>query len=65
MRDSPGFGLYFCLYELFKRKLGVDKTLNNGHNTFETVYKTFLAGGVAGSITWFTVYPMDTVKAKL
>lgn len=20
MRDSPGFGVYFCLFELFKRK---------------------------------------------
>lgn len=22
-RDAPGFGVYFCLFELFKRKLGV------------------------------------------
>lgn len=25
LRDAPGFAIYFCLFDLFKRRMGVPK----------------------------------------
>ncbi len=66
LRDAPGFGLYFCLFELFKRGLDVPKKeADPNSNSFEIGWRKFLAGGTAGIFSWFFAYPMDTVKSKM
>lgn len=75
-RDSPGFGIYFCMFELLKRKMGVHETEKRLHNKDEhgqkhyamsmsLAVKKFLCGGTAGCLTWTVCYPMDTVKSKM
>ena len=27
-------------------------------------FKKFMCGGIAGTVTWFGVYPFDTIKTK-
>jgi solute carrier family 25 carnitine/acylcarnitine transporter 20/29 len=69
-RDSPGFGLYFCLFEAFKKATGIPSLEHRlheegKHTSTELIVKKFLVGGIAGCITWTFCYPMDTVKSKM
>eukprot|EP00347_Sterkiella_histriomuscorum_P023306 403335153 len=65
-RDAPGFGLYFCLFEALKRFSHVPQLVaDEHHNKFDVGLRKFICGGTAGVITWFAVYPMDTVKVKM
>ena len=34
-------------------------------SSFEIGLRKFISGGTAGCLTWFTCYPMDTVKTKM
>ena len=35
-RDAPGFGLYFCLFDMFKRGMGVPQMEKDPHaNKFD------------------------------
>jgi solute carrier family 25 carnitine/acylcarnitine transporter 20/29 len=75
LRDSPGFGVYFCLFEFLKRKMGVidaERRLRHEHSlghhytmSFSLAVKKFICGGTAGCLTWTVCYPMDTVKSKM
>lgn len=38
---------------------------NPDHSKFDVGLRKFMCGGTAGVITWFVVYPMDTVKSKM
>lgn len=38
---------------------------HENHSKFDVGLRKFMSGGVAGCITWFAVYPMDTVKSKM
>ncbi len=69
-RDSPGFGVYFCLFECFKVKMGIPQLEQklkeeDKHISGQLAIKKFLCGGTAGCITWTFCYPMDTVKSKM
>jgi len=69
-RDSPGFGVYFCLFEAFKQAAGTplleQRLQEEGkHASTELIVKKFLVAGTAGCITWTFCYPMDTVKSKM
>ena len=69
-RDSPGFGLYFCVFEVFKARMGIpqleQRLRDEGkHSSAELAAKKFLCGGTAGCLTWTFCYPMDTVKSKM
>ncbi|CDW80211.1 mitochondrial carnitine acylcarnitine carrier protein cacl-like [Stylonychia lemnae] len=66
LRDAPGFGLYFFLFELFKRSANVP-TLEKDpdHSKFNVGFRKFMSGGIAGTMTWFAVYPCDTIKSKM
>lgn len=66
LRDAPGFGIYFCLFEGFKRGLNVpalESDINS--NNIDIGIRKFMAGGTAGCITWFAAYPMDSVKSRM
>lgn len=49
MRESIGFGTYFCMYDLLKNK-------------YE--YSTFISGGLAGVSNWTITYPIDVIKNR-
>lgn len=66
IRDAPGFGIYFCLFELLKRRMNVPVKEANPNSSFlDIALRKFMAGGLAGIVTWFLVYPMDTVKSRM
>ncbi|KAL0973721.1 hypothetical protein UPYG_G00210060 [Umbra pygmaea] len=58
LRDVPGYTLYFLPYTLFRRWLSPDG--NSSHPC-----SIWLAGGLAGSISWVTATPADVVKSRL
>ena len=48
-REVPAYTLYFTSYNFLKKKN----------------FDSFIAGGFAGSFTWFCTYPQDTIKSRL
>ncbi|KAK9962962.1 hypothetical protein ABG768_006197 [Culter alburnus] len=59
LRDVPGYTLYFIPYILFCNWLNPD-----GSGTPHPCC-VWLAGGLAGSISWVTATPADVVKSRL
>ncbi|KAG1443875.1 hypothetical protein G6F56_010512 [Rhizopus delemar] len=58
IRDSPSYGIYFWVYEGLKQALEV-----NPNDT--EAWKLLLAGGMAGTVSWASIYPIDVVKSRL
>ncbi|KAF7943419.1 hypothetical protein EAE96_011345 [Botrytis aclada] len=70
LRDSIGYGFYFWSYELSSRLYssyvlssspGIDATTSSR----DEAIKILLCGGVAGVVTWASVFPLDVVKTRL
>ncbi|KAK3846837.1 MAG: mitochondrial carrier domain-containing protein [Linnemannia gamsii] len=61
LRDAPGYGVYFLGYEGLKRVLEVPAGETGGINT----WKLLFAGGVAGTLSWASIYPLDVIKTRL
>ncbi|TMW93377.1 hypothetical protein EJD97_011807 [Solanum chilense] len=61
LRDAHSHGLYFWVYEYTKEQLhpGCRKY---GQESFQTM---LVAGGLAGSVSWISCYPLDVVKTRL
>ncbi|KAI2795180.1 hypothetical protein POX_a01785 [Penicillium oxalicum] len=59
-RDSIGYGFYFWSYELCKRWM----TFEN-ETPHQTAMKILLCGGIAGIVTWGSVFPLDMIKTRL
>jgi solute carrier family 25 carnitine/acylcarnitine transporter 20/29 len=57
IRDAPSYGIYFWAYESMKRVLEVQSG--------DDAWKLLLAGGVAGTVSWASIYPIDVVKSRL
>ncbi|KAK4642040.1 hypothetical protein QC761_506220 [Podospora bellae-mahoneyi] len=61
LRDSIGYGFYFWGYELS----------SGWYNSFfgttpeETTGRALLCGGVAGVLTWASIFPLDVVKTRM
>lgn len=53
MREVPGYALYFVIYELLKRGVGV--RLGK--------LAPLLCGGAAGILSWIPIYPFDVCKS--
>ncbi|XP_023935346.1 mitochondrial basic amino acids transporter-like [Bicyclus anynana] len=51
LRDTPAFAIYFTSYEAMTRG-------------DLSVVKVFTAGGVAGTLSWVLLYPVDVVKSR-
>jgi len=51
-REVPGFAIYFKVFEVLK----------NTSNTNYSSLKTFIFGGIAGSVAWVFIYPQDRIK---
>uniref|UniRef100_A0A1A8FYF5 Solute carrier family 25 member 48 n=1 Tax=Nothobranchius korthausae TaxID=1143690 RepID=A0A1A8FYF5_9TELE len=59
LRDVPGYMLYFIPYAIFCDLLTPD-TSSSPHP-----FSIWLAGGLAGSISWVTATPADVVKSRM
>ncbi|KAI7896788.1 mitochondrial carrier domain-containing protein [Mucor mucedo] len=57
IRDAPSYGIYFWAYEGMKRVLEVESG--------DSAWKLLLAGGMAGTVSWASIYPIDVVKSRL
>lgn len=62
LRDGPGNGAYFAMYEMFRRISG--KAL--GYENPNDLPKIFivLGGGIAGIANWIVAIPFDVVKSR-
>eukprot|EP01129_Flabellula_baltica_P001062 TRINITY_DN1097_c0_g1_i1.p1 TRINITY_DN1097_c0_g1~~TRINITY_DN1097_c0_g1_i1.p1 ORF type:complete len:200 (-),score=29.78 TRINITY_DN1097_c0_g1_i1:71-670(-) len=58
LRDIPGFAVYFGIY-------GMGKDLLKGKSGETSLFKTILAGGIAGVLSWTFYYPIDVVKTNI
>ena len=62
VRDAVGYGFYFWSYELSKRALSAD----DPNDTARTQnMKILLAGGIAGVVTWASIFPLDVIKTRV
>lgn len=63
LRDSIGYGFYFWSYELSNSWLaaGSKREPSMGHEAA----KVLLCGGLAGIVTWASIFPLDVVKTRL
>ncbi|MEQ2315675.1 hypothetical protein AMECASPLE_024871 [Ameca splendens] len=59
LRDVPGYALYFIPYAIFCNLL-TPSTSSSPH-----LCSIWLAGGLAGSISWVTATPADVVKSRM
>ncbi|KAM6196353.1 solute carrier family 25 member 48 isoform 1-T1 [Sarcoramphus papa] len=59
LRDVPGYCLYFIPYTFFCGWITPDGNISPNPASI------WLAGGVAGAISWGTATPMDVVKSRL
>ncbi|KAM4585764.1 solute carrier family 25 member 48 [Fundulus diaphanus] len=59
LRDVPGYALYFIPYAIFCNLL-TPSTSSSPHPC-----SIWLAGGLAGSISWVTATPADVVKSRM
>lgn len=55
LRDCFAFITYFSVYKSLMQSAGADES---------DLRKAFLFGGVAGSLSWFSIYPLDVIKTK-
>ena len=59
LRDIPGFGVYFLSFEWLCRSL---RSMDAGQSS---LFVFFIAGGLAGCISWTAIYPADVIKSRL
>ncbi|KAJ6090247.1 hypothetical protein N7486_009062 [Penicillium sp. IBT 16267x] len=59
-RDAIGYGFYFWSYELGKRLMTTGNETSN-----QAAMKVLLCGGIAGIVTWGSVFPLDMIKTRL
>lgn len=60
VRDSVGYGFYFWSYELAKRTV-----VNESDSHTQGALKVLLCGGLAGVVTWASIFPLDVVKTRV
>ena len=66
LRDAPGNGVYFIVYETIKKYFESSTTLPNGQViTKQNPLGTLFAGGMAGILFWVVAIPPDVMKSRL
>ncbi|QIW95995.1 hypothetical protein AMS68_001513 [Peltaster fructicola] len=60
LRDSVGYGFYFWSYEVCKRRLAAEDD-----DVHMQALKVLLCGGIAGVVTWASVFPLDVIKTRV
>ncbi|CAG8825043.1 894_t:CDS:2, partial [Racocetra persica] len=61
IRDAPGYGVYFWTYEALKRSLNVTSDNFDHYNS----PKLLFSGGMAGVLSWASIYPLDVIKSRI
>mmetsp|Transcript_1682 Transcript_1682/g.3223 ORF Transcript_1682/g.3223 Transcript_1682/m.3223 type:complete len:328 (-) Transcript_1682:2066-3049(-) len=59
LRQSPGFAAYFGTYDQLKEQ--GQQCFGSDHLWLSSI----VAGGVAGSLSWAVVYPIDLIKSRI
>lgn len=72
LRDSVGYGFYFWSYELTSRWMerwlqtnGYAGEVDAGDVKGTETAKVLLCGGIAGVVTWASIFPLDVVKTRM
>lgn len=72
LRDSIGYGFYFWFYEASTRFVSTQfhrKSSSAGNapetNSAEQLVKVLVCGGLAGVVTWASIFPLDVIKTRL
>ena len=60
IRQSPGFCVYFGSYERLKYSLQAQNNIQCNE-----LIASIIAGGIAGSLSWAIVYPIDLIKSRI
>ncbi|KAF2195437.1 mitochondrial carrier [Zopfia rhizophila CBS 207.26] len=60
IRDAVGYGFYFWSYEWSKQALSTSNDTDR-----QTAMKVLLCGGLAGIVTWASIFPLDVVKTRV
>ncbi len=68
--DRGGYGFYFWRYEITTRfmaeKMRVGGNGNEGDgNAVQEAAKVLLCGGIAGVVTWASIFPLDVIKTRV
>ncbi|KAI1385343.1 solute carrier family 25 member 45 [Hypoxylon trugodes] len=63
LRDSIGYGFYFWSYELSSK--WVESNRQNGSAFSQDAAKVLLCGGLAGVVTWASIFPLDVIKTRV
>lgn len=62
LRDSIGYAFYFSSYELCRR-LFASRRLSSDSSAKH--FDVLMSGGIAGIITWASIYPLDVIKTRI
>ncbi|KAF2687687.1 mitochondrial carrier [Lentithecium fluviatile CBS 122367] len=60
VRDAVGYGFYFWSYEWSKQAMSSPDDSDR-----QTAMKVLLCGGLAGIVTWASIFPLDVVKTRV
>lgn len=60
LREAVGTAVYFATYESINRVFSP-----TGKRSDASAFVHFWAGGLAGTASWLTVFPVDLVKSRL
>ncbi|KAH9861742.1 hypothetical protein J1614_011495 [Plenodomus biglobosus] len=60
VRDAVGYGFYFWSYEWSRQAWSSPDDTDR-----ETAVKIMLCGGLAGVITWASIFPLDVIKTRV
>lgn len=63
LRDSIGYGFYFWSYELSSK--WVESNRQSSSPWSQDAAKVLLCGGLAGVVTWASVFPLDVIKTRV
>eukprot|EP00949_MAST-11_sp_MAST-11-sp1_P001075 g1075.t1 len=59
LREIPSYGLYFSIYHKGK------SALTPAGSTEAPAYAQLIAGGLAGMVSWASIYPIDVAKTNI
>jgi len=67
LRDSIGYGFYFWSYELSTRLLAStsDPDGQKSSSSGQEAAKVLFCGGLAGVVTWASIFPLDVIKTRV
>lgn len=74
VRDAVGYGFYFWAYELLLARMGGSTSNGSGSSGSNggsglgfgsDAARVLLCGGLAGIVTWASIFPLDVIKTRV